>query len=72
LMHSLQMILIEETLKNIFLNYLMIWSIELSKNNSFSRFSSSKRNFFRCYTLTRSSFDEYISFRSWNLIRIKK
>jgi hypothetical protein len=29
-------------------------------------------NFSRCYTLTRSSFDEYIFFRNWNLIRIKK
>jgi hypothetical protein len=72
LMHSLQMILIEKTLKNISSNYLMIWSIELLKNNSQFRFSSSKRNFFRCYTLTKSSFDEYISFRSWSLIRIKK
>jgi hypothetical protein len=72
LMHSLQMILIEKTLKNISSNCLMIWSIELSKNNSSSRSSSSKRNFFRCYTLTRSSFDEYISFRNWNLIRIKR
>jgi hypothetical protein len=26
---------------------------------------SSKRNFFRCYTLTKSSFDEYIFFRNW-------
>jgi iron-sulfur cluster repair protein YtfE (RIC family) len=32
----LQMILIEKTLKNTFSNYLMIWSIELSKNNSSS------------------------------------
>jgi hypothetical protein len=30
----LSMILIEETLNNTFSNYLMIWSIELSKNNS--------------------------------------
>ncbi len=72
LMHSLQMILIEKALKNISSNYLMIWSTELSKSNSLSRFSSSKRNFSRCYTLTRSSFDEYISFRSWNLTRIRK
>ncbi len=28
--------------------------------------------FFRCYTLTRSSFDEYIFFKSWNLTRIKR
>jgi hypothetical protein len=66
LMHFLQMILIEKTLKNIFSNCLMIWSIKLSKNDSSSQFSSSKRNFFRCYTLTKSSFDEYILFRSWN------
>jgi hypothetical protein len=72
LMHFLQMILIEKTLKNISSNCLMIWLIELSKSNSSSRFSSSKRNFFRCYTLTKNSFDEYISFRSWSLIRIKK
>jgi hypothetical protein len=51
---------------------LMIWSTELSKNNSLSRFSSLKRNFFRCYTLTNNSFDEYISFRSWNSTRIKR
>jgi hypothetical protein len=44
----------------------------VKKNNSSSRSSSSKRNFSRCYTLRRSSFDEYISFRSWSLIRIKK
>jgi hypothetical protein len=69
---SLQMILIEETLKNTFSNCLMIWSTELSKNNSSSRFSSSKRNFFRCCMLTRSWSDEYIFFRNWNLIRIKK
>jgi hypothetical protein len=72
LMHFLQMILIEETLKNIFSNCLMIWSIELSKNNSSSRSSSSKRNFSRCYTLTKSSFNEDIFFRSWNLIWIKR
>jgi hypothetical protein len=72
LMHFLQMILIEKALKNIFSNYLMIWSIKLSKNNSLSRFSSSKRNFFRCYTLIKSSFDEYIFFKNWNLTRIKK
>jgi hypothetical protein len=72
LMHSLQMILIEKTLKNISSNCLMIWSTELSKNNSSSRSSSSKRNFFRCYTLTKSSFDEYIFFRSWSLTRIKR
>ncbi len=72
LMHSLQMILIEKALKNISSNCLMIWSIELSKNNSSSRSSSSKRNFFRCYTLTKSSFDEYIFFRNWSLTRIKK
>jgi hypothetical protein len=52
LMHFLQMILIEKTLKNISSNCLMIWSIELLKNNSSSRFSSSKQNFFRCYTMT--------------------
>jgi hypothetical protein len=72
LMHSLQMILIEKALKSISSNCLMIWSTELSKNNSSFRFSSSKRNFFRCYTLTKSSFDEYISFRSWDMIRIKR
>jgi hypothetical protein len=72
LMLFLQMILIEKTLKNTSSNYLMIWSTELSKNNSSSRFSSSKRNFFRCCMLTKSWFDEYISFRSWNLTRIKK
>ncbi len=72
LMPFLQMILIEKALKNIFLNYLMIKSIELSNNNSSSRFSSLKRNFFRCYTLTKNSFAEYIFFRSWNLTRIKK
>jgi hypothetical protein len=72
LMHFLQIILIEKMLKNIFSNYLIIWLIELSKNNSSSRFSSSKRNFSRCYTLTKNSFDEYISFRNWSLIRIKK
>jgi hypothetical protein len=59
-------------LKSIFSNYLMIWSMKLSKNNSLSRFSSSKRNFFWCYTLTKNSFDEYISFRSWSLIQIKR
>jgi hypothetical protein len=64
--------LIEKTLKNISSNFLMIWSTELSKNNSSSRFSSSKRNFFRCYTLTKTSSDEYIFFRNWNLISIKK
>jgi hypothetical protein len=42
------------------------------KNNSSSRSSSSKRNFFRCYTLTKSSFDEYSFFKNWNLIRIKR
>jgi hypothetical protein len=72
LMYCLQMILIEKTLKNISSNYLMIWSIELSKNNSSSRFSSSKRNFSRCYTLTKSSFDEYISFKNYSLTRIRK
>jgi hypothetical protein len=68
----LQMILIEEALKNTSSNCLMIWSTELSKNNSSSRFSSSKRNFFRCCMLTRSWFDEYIFFRNWNLTRIKR
>ncbi len=63
---------LEKTLKSIFSNYLMIWSMKLSKNNSLSRFSSSKRNFFWCYTLTKNSFDEYISFRSWSLIQIKR
>jgi hypothetical protein len=72
LMHSLQMILIEKALKNISSTCLMIWSIKLSKNNSSFWFSSSKRNFFRCYTLIKNLFDEYIFFRSWNLIRIKK
>jgi hypothetical protein len=71
-MFSLQMILIEKALKNTSSNCLMKWSTELSKNNSSSRFSSSKRNFFRCCMLTKNWFDEYISFRSWNLIRIKK
>jgi hypothetical protein len=68
----LRMILIEETLKNTSSNCLMKWSIELSKNNSSSRFSSLKRNFFRCCMLTKSWFDEYIFFKSWNLTRIKK
>ncbi len=72
LMHFLQMILIEKRLKNSFSNCLIIWSIELLKNNSSSRSSSSKRNFSRCYTLTKSSFNENISFRNWNLTRIKK
>jgi hypothetical protein len=31
-----------------------------------------ERNFFRCCMLTKNWFDEYISFRSWNLTRIKK
>ncbi len=62
----------KRALKNISSNCLMIWSTELSKNNSLSRFSSLKRNFFRCYTLTNNSFDEYISFRSWNSTRIKR
>jgi hypothetical protein len=68
----LRMILIEEALKNTFSNCLMIWSIELSKNNSSFRSSSSKRNFSRCCMLTRSWFDEYIFFKSWNLIWIKR
>jgi hypothetical protein len=72
LMFFLQMILIEKALKNIFSNCLIIWSIELSKNNSSSWSSSLKRNFSRCYTLIKSLFDEYISFKSWNLIRIKR
>jgi hypothetical protein len=72
LMHFLQMILIEKTLKNIYSNCLMIWWIELSKNNLSSRSSSSKRNFFRYYTLTKNSFDEYIFFKNWSLTRIKK
>jgi hypothetical protein len=72
LMHFLQMILIEKTLKNISLNCLIMWSIKLLKKNSLFQSSSSKRNFSRCYMLTKSSFDEYISFRSWNLIWIKK
>jgi hypothetical protein len=72
LMHLLQMILIEKTLKNISSNFLMIWSTELSKSNSLSRSLSSKRNFSRCCMLKRNSFDEYISFRSWNSIRIKR
>jgi hypothetical protein len=72
LMFSLQMILIEKALKNTFSNYSMKWSTELQKNNSLFRRSSSKRNFFRCCMLTKSWFDEYISFKSWNLIRIRK
>jgi hypothetical protein len=71
-MFFLRMILIEETLKNTFLNYSMKSSTELQENNSSFRFSWSKRNFFRCYTLTKSSFDEYISFKSWSLTRIKR
>jgi hypothetical protein len=68
----LRMILIEKALKNTSSNCLMIWSTELSKNNSSFRFSSSKRNFFRCCMLTKNWFDEYISFKSWNLIQIKR
>jgi hypothetical protein len=68
----LQMILIEKALKNISSNCLIIWSIELLKNNLSFRFSSSKRNFFRCCMLIKNWFDEYISFKSWNLIRITK
>jgi hypothetical protein len=45
--------------------------IKLSKNNLSSRFSSSKRKSFWCYTLIKNSFDKYISFRNWNLIWIK-
>jgi hypothetical protein len=60
----LRMILIEKALKNTFSNCLKIWSIELSKNNLSSRFSSSKRNFFRCCVLTKNWFDEYIFFKS--------
>jgi hypothetical protein len=72
LMHFLQIVLIEKALKKIFSNCLMIWSIESSKNNSSFRFSWFKRNFFRCYTLTKISFDEYNFFKNWNLTRIKK
>jgi hypothetical protein len=50
----LRMILIEKTLKNTFLNYSIKWSTELQKNNSLSRRSSSKRNFFWCCMLTKS------------------
>jgi hypothetical protein len=72
LMFFLQMMLIEKTSKNISSNCLMISSIELSKNNSSFRFLSSKRNFFRCYTLIKSLFDEYIFLKNWSLIRIKR
>jgi hypothetical protein len=56
---------------NIFSNCLIIWSIELSKNNSLSRFSFSKRDFFWCYTLKKNLFYEYIFFKRWNLIKLK-